>query len=317
MPSLPIWLCASIAVGAALGLHVNVLSTFGLTAAGLLVIIAIAGLIACAPRTVLLASLAGALFDAWTLAAAVDQQARSPPLAAIVEQAEHVELEGRLRSDAAPDGDATRLTMAVAHVRVDGVRRPAGGDAMLTVTGRLADGLRRDWRAGRTFVMPAVVRRPARYLNDGVPDQQLAAARHGLILVGTVKSGALVQMIARGSWASERAADLRSYVRDVVNRRIGAIDPTAGAIATAILIGDRTGLDPNLEDRLQAAGTYHVIAISGGNIAILAVTLLGATRLLRLPRAAAALLVSALLAFHAAVVGGGASVSRATIMAIV
>ena len=36
-----------------------------------------------------------------------------------------------------------------------------------------------------------------------------------------------------------------------------------------MLLGDRAGLTPDLEQRLQGAGTYHVIAISGGNIAIL------------------------------------------------
>ena len=35
---------------------------------------------------------------------------------------------------------------------------------------------------------------------------------------------------------------------------------------TAVLIGDRTGLPDEIRTRLQAAGTYHVIAISGGNI---------------------------------------------------
>ena len=48
----------------------------------------------------------------------------------------------------------------------------------------------------------------------------------------------------------------------------------------AILIGDRGSLDPDVEQRLQEAGTYHVIAISGGNIAILAGLILGALWLL-------------------------------------
>ena len=48
---------------------------------------------------------------------------------------------------------------------------------------------------------------------------------------------------------------------------------------TAIVIGDRAGLDDEVQRRLQEAGTYHVIAISGGNIAILAGLLLGAFRL--------------------------------------
>ena len=43
----------------------------------------------------------------------------------------------------------------------------------------------------------------------------------------------------------------------------------SAGVAAAIAIGDRTGLAEDDEERLQAAGTYHVIAISGGNIAIL------------------------------------------------
>jgi competence protein ComEC len=109
---------------------------------------------------------------------------------------------------------------------------------------------------------------------------------------------------------------LRAYVRQVVSRRIGVHDPTAGAIAAAILIGDRTGLDPLLEDRLQAAGTFHVIAISGGNIAILAVTLLLITSAVRLPRRVATGLVAGALTLYAGLVGGGASVTRATVMAV-
>ncbi len=315
MPSLPIWICAAVATGAALGLHVDLPPALGFAVSVALTIATFVAF-ARAPRTLLATVVTGVLVNAWTLSAATERTARSPPLAALVEHHPFVELEGRLRSDASAEDDATRLTVTLTHLRVDGLRHAVRGEAWLSVTGQLAARARRQWRAGRSVTMPANVRRPARYLNDGVPDQQLSAARRGLILVGSVKSGALVKVIARGNWTEERAADLRAYVRDVVNRRIGTIDPTAGAIAAAILIGDRTGLDPALEDRLQAAGTYHVIAISGGNIAILAMTLLVLTSLLRLPRAGAAMAVALILAFHAAVVGGGASVTRATVMAI-
>ena len=49
----------------------------------------------------------------------------------------------------------------------------------------------------------------------------------------------------------------------------------SAAIVTAIVIGDRAGLDESVQQLLQQAGTYHVIAISGGNIAILAGLMLG------------------------------------------
>ena len=56
----------------------------------------------------------------------------------------------------------------------------------------------------------------------------------------------------------------------------------------AIMIGDRAGLTADEERRLQDAGTYHVIAISGGNLAILAALLFGCLRLTALgPRSVA------------------------------
>ena len=60
---------------------------------------------------------------------------------------------------------------------------------------------------------------------------------------------------------------------------VSAAGTCSAAIVTAIVIGDRTGLDDAVERRLQEAGTYHVIAISGGNIAILAGLTLAAFRL--------------------------------------
>ena len=100
-------------------------------------------------------------------------------------------------------------------------------------------------------------------------------------------------------------------------RHVGVRDPQSAAVATAILIGDRGSLDGEVERRLQEAGTYHVIAISGGNIAILAGLILGALWWLRIRDGWAAGAAVALLAWYAYVAGGGASVTRATVMAAI
>jgi competence protein ComEC len=319
MRHLPACIAAAVASGAALGLLADLPARIGIGGTVVLAAVSVAAVLRRRPRAVLAATLGGYVLVVWTLSAAVDREARAPRLAALVDGvdgAASIEIEGRLRSDAAADEDATRMLIAVTHVTVDGARVAASGDAMLTVTGRLADSARPGWRAGRLVALPATVRRPTSYLDAGVPDQDLAAARRGLILIGSVKSAALVRIADEGTWTGERAADLRGYVRRVVTRRIGIHDPTSGAIAAAILIGDRTGLDPALEDRLQAAGTFHVIAISGGNIAIFAVTLLAIAAAVRLPRRLATGLVATALTMYAGLVGGGASVTRATVMAV-
>jgi competence protein ComEC len=194
---------------------------------------------------------------------------------------------------------------------------PVNGGVLLTVAGQLATERMSEWRAGRTVRVPAQLRRPSRYLDPGVVDQERALARRGLTLVGSVKSGALVEVIARGSRVSELAADVRAFARRAIASGVGRWSPRSAAIVTAIVIGDRAGLDDEVQRRLQEAGTYHVIAISGGNIAILAGLTLAAFRIAGLLGRVAMLSAIAGLVAYGYLVGGGASVNRATLMAAV
>jgi competence protein ComEC len=142
-------------------------------------------------------------------------------------------------------------------------------------------------------------------------------ARPGTTLVGSVKSGALVDVVQHGLWFEEAMANMRAFARRAIAGAVGRWSPTSAGIVAAIVIGDRAGLGDDLQRRLQEAGTYHVIAISGGNIAILAGLLMGVFRLAgRLGRTAMIASIAVLIAY-AQLVGNGASVDRATLMAVV
>ena len=244
-------------------------------------------------------------------------------------------VEGVLRADAAASPAGVSLSVAVdGIVRRDGqdeqhrqdgqdrrsakalAERAAGG-ILVTVVGSLAAERMDDWRAGRRIRLPVMLRRPSRYLNPGVPDHERAVARRGTTLVGTVKSGALVEVLARGTRVDEMFASARAFARRAIRDAVSRWNAQSGAIVAAIVIGDRAGLDDDVEQRLQEAGTYHVIAISGGNIAILAGILIFAFRTAGwLGRISMWSAIVVLLAY-ARLVGGGASVDRATLMAIV
>jgi competence protein ComEC len=237
-----------------------------------------------------------------------------------------VELTAMLRRDATPtafggvllDLEVTRIAgLEVTPQPALRRRHAVQGGVLLTVVGVL--GLERidQWRAGRTIRAPALLRRPSRYLNPGVPDQELSLARRGATLVGSVKSGALVEVLSRGTTLAETAAEGRALVRRAIAFGVGRWSMRSAAIVAAILIGDRTGLGADVERRLQDAGTYHVIAISGGNIAILAMLALGVFRLAGRLGRAAMLTVALALTAYAYLVGGGPSVNRATLMAVV
>jgi competence protein ComEC len=251
-------------------------------------------------------------------------------------------VEGVLRSDAARTESGVSLS-----VQVDGMERPEGstrsakafafaeamadgrslaqsrlaerttGGILVTVVGSLAAERMGGWRAGRRVRVPVQLRRPSRYLDPGVPDHERALARRGTTLVGSVKSGALVEVLARGALLDEAMGKARAFARQAIADAVGRWSAQSGAIVAAIVIGDRAGLDADVQRVLQEAGTYHVIAISGGNIAILAGLLLGAFRLAGwLGRTAMIASIATLLAY-ARFVGDGASVDRATLMALV
>ena len=159
------------------------------------------------------------------------------------------------------------------------------------------------------------LRQAPRYDNPGVPDQQRALMWRGTSLLGSVKSGLLVEVVERGSGWAEATAVLRAAVRRIVDDSVGSHSPRSAGIVTAVLIGDRAGLDRETQHRLQEGGTYHVIAISGGNIAILSGVLLLALQMTGVSARSAALVTIGCLLAYAQVVGSEASVAPATFAA--
>ena len=225
---------------------------------------------------------------------------------------------GVLRADASPSASGVSLSVDVDRIAGRGAPdQPATGGVLVSVVGSLAATRWDEWRAGRRVRMPVELRRPSRYLDPGVPDNERALARRGTTLVGTVKSGALVDVLSRGSWWSEAVAAVRGFARRTIASAVGPWSSRSAAIVAAIVIGDRAGLDDEVQRRLQEAGTYHVIAISGGNIAILAGLLLGAFRLGGVLGRGAMVSAIVTLVAYGDLVGGGASVDRATLMATV
>jgi competence protein ComEC len=224
-----------------------------------------------------------------------------------------VHLVGILREDAAKTG--TAVSLALDATRVDG--RPVDGGVRISVGGTLALDTAPQWRAGRTLTIDLTLRTPLDYRDPGVPSDRERLARQGIVLFGTAKSAALVSVVANGGLVSEAAASLRARVRASTASAVGRWSPASAGVVTAILIGDRTGLNPDDERRLQEAGTYHVIAISGGNIALLTLLLVAIGRTARLPARPTAAGAIGVLAFYGYMAGLAPSVLRATVAGMV
>jgi competence protein ComEC len=227
-----------------------------------------------------------------------------------------IRIRASILEDAAVRDGFVSLRVRSSAVLLSGRWVDAVGGVSMTVNGGAA-AFAEEWRAGRLIEAPVSFRRPARYLNEGVPDFERNLALDATALFASAKSALLVEVLAHGDAIHAAAADVRAHVRGAVARWVTPHDAVAGAIVSAVLIGDRTGLPDEIRDRLQAAGTYHVIAISGGNIAILTTLLIGTLALAGVRGRLAAAVAILVLLVYAQVATAGPSVWRATLMAIV
>ena len=264
----------------------------------------------------MVALVAGFVSAGALLGARAARTAAQPELLAWQRQASldrPVSVVGILREDAAKAASGVAVTVDL--TQVDGVA--ADGGVRLAIAGALAADASSAWRAGREISAVATLREPLDYRDPGVPSDRERLARQGIFLIGSVKSAALAAIVKRGGTLSEAAAALRASVRNSTASAVGRWSLRSAGVVTAILIGDRTGLDAEDERRLQEAGTYHVIAISGGNIALLTLLLVSLGRWLRLPPRATAAASVAILGFYGYAAGLAPSVLRATIAGMI
>ncbi|HEY3067990.1 MAG TPA: DNA internalization-related competence protein ComEC/Rec2 [Methylomirabilota bacterium] len=95
-----------------------------------------------------------------------------------------------------------------------------------------------------------------------------------------------------------------------------ALPPVSAALLEGLLLGTRTNLPAEIQDGFRRAGVYHVLAVSGFNVALLAGAVFGLASLTRVPRRVGAVAAMIVVVGFAFVVGPEPSVLRAVIMAV-
>ena len=95
-----------------------------------------------------------------------------------------------------------------------------------------------------------------------------------------------------------------------------ALPPTSGALLAGLLLGERTDLPHELDEGFRLAGVYHVLAVSGFNVALLAAAVFALCHLARVGRRTSAVVAIVVVIGFAAVVGPEPSVLRAVVMAV-
>jgi len=117
----------------------------------------------------------------------------------------------------------------------------------------------------------------------------------------------------QGSWFLEKLLTVKNKFEDSINKIL--MEPQSSFLA-GLLLGEKRGLPPDLMANFSRTGTTHIIALSGYNITIIAVTLISLFNFFMLRRRLAFWLALATIALFVLMTGAAASVVRAAVMGI-
>src|SRR2546425_1140298 len=212
-------------------------------------------------------------------------------------------VEGRLVTEPlrfAPD----RVRLLLDLDGVDG--EPHAGRLQVTVYGGDLPPLAEGQRIAATMRLhPATgFRNP-----DGF-DYAAALEREGIFVVG---SGRAERVIALEDPRPPWPVRVKRAAREAMVR---ALPPASAALLGGLLLGDRGDLPREIDGAFRRAGVYHVLAVSGFNVALVAGAVWALLTLARVGRRPAAVAAIVAVIGFALVVGPEPSVLRAVIMGV-
>lgn len=143
---------------------------------------------------------------------------------------------------------------------------------------RLVSRGRTAMQVGTAYTIAARLRPPADAQGPGLYDFSREAYFAGIGASGLAFGRPVPTDAGPKPWsiaARERLED----VRGTISRRIRAAIPgQAGAVADALVTGKRDGIPEALNEALRAAGTYHILSISGFHMALVAALVFACVR---------------------------------------
>jgi competence protein ComEC len=167
---------------------------------------------------------------------------------------------------------------------------------------------------GARVRLTAKLRLPRNFRNPGAFDYEGYLHGLGISTLASVKSEDIE--VLPGTSGS-RLGFWRSRVRNSILQRIhqsGLWSREDAAIFSAMIVGEDSLLLRDVREEFQQTGAYHLLVVSGMNVALLAFAIFWLARRLRLPEWPASLLTIALSVFYAYIAGMGVPIMRAVLM---
>lgn len=186
--------------------------------------------------------------------------------------------------------------------------QPCTGRVMLTIGGDRAD-----LRMGHPMTAAGSLAAIAGPHNPGQFDTRAAMRAEGVRLRLSVGEPAGIQPDPTGRvWPlTAGLGRMRTGSRD---RLVAGLDPRVAPLASALLLGRREGVDPDINDAFARTGTAHLLAISGLHLQALALAVFGGAMLVRMSPKASLVLVLTVTLGYALLVGLMPSVVRSAAM---
>ncbi|OLD62613.1 MAG: DNA internalization-related competence protein ComEC/Rec2 [Acidobacteria bacterium 13_1_40CM_2_68_5] len=172
-------------------------------------------------------------------------------------------------------------------------------------------------RPGERLELTARIGPPRNFRNPGAFDYAAYLKAAGIDLVGSVKNWRLIR-VAPGSreWMYGILPGVRRAIVAALARAAGERDASTVSFLSALLVGERQDLPSDLEEKLLGAGVFHIIALSGFNVALIAALISSLLRWFPMPPITRRALLALSVTAYWAIARSSGSMARATLMAL-
>ncbi|GAA3234892.1 ComEC/Rec2 family competence protein [Actinocorallia longicatena] len=132
----------------------------------------------------------------------------------------------------------------------------------------------------------------------------------GELLGGVVVVRGTPEVVGEEGWWGRVVRGVRGDFWTVVR----GLEPERRGVLVGMVVGDKSGLEPGVEEEFRASGLLHCMVVSGANLAILTVAVLFGCRWLGVGNRWGAIVAGVVMAGFVGVVGAEPSVLRAAVM---
>lgn len=171
-----------------------------------------------------------------------------------------------------------------------------------------------DLGSGDRLEILVKLHRPVIYRNPGVFDFRRHLERQGVYWTGTIRNPRLIRVLERGWHGTDR---LKNWIQARLQAPFETDRTsyrTIQGLVMGMVLGRKHGIPAEVERQFQAGGLYHLVVVSGFNLAVVAGTAHWLARRIRWKRRSRLLFVLLCTLAYAALAEGQAPVLRAMLM---